>query len=476
MEWKTVCAHIASLMWTSSISITDVAARAETDCVEAEKVTQISACIDQAISSPQHCWQTIMADASTSESINTCDQDRDGLDDHFEDALARSYAPVFAFNHKRQAEANWPGNIEHFISNSLLLYSPTGLREAEPDAWSGRKLLRESLQATDLEQIQYELDEQIYDASNPDRDHGSNFWLCQRKAFDPQRYGGPLSAQETLSRADLSAAVPGGVGIYSIVHPSSWLPVPEQDSTVQAWPRYVLVAFELFFPYNEHPIDDHEGDWEGVGVFVDTKSPRGAVVGAYFQRHSSLEPQQLVMVDSTDPLIDLEHDPSLSINVGHGSSGQAVGLRFFDGMGPRHRLVVYIASGDHAAYHHPGETRLLNLPWPGDPSLLTDFHFGDGLKLLPWRSTYVDQWSSTLGLVVRDGVHIINLGEEHAPRQPWARFRGQWGCQNGLAGKLGASWPNPFGNKRHCRGWLRHNWGATIPFQSPASTPDCDGL
>lgn len=452
-----------------------LAFEAPADCVAADKVARLSSCIDMAKISPRACLEDDRSTEISSSEI--CDQDHDGLDDHFEDALAKSYAPVFAFNEHLRSEINWPGNIEHFVGNSLLLYAPTGVRGQEPDSWSGHKILRESLSTADLEDIVYEFQDQVLSANNPGKKHGSNFWLCQKKSFDAKKYNGPLGPDEMLTSTSRSALVPGGVGMYAIVHPSSWTPTRDVATAVRMpWPRYVLVAFELFFPYNEHPADQHEGDWEGIGVFVDTEDPSGAVVGAYFQRHNSVEHEQLIMTTPKGSNNMPEIEPQATSAGSEPSSNGGDGLHYWDHLGVRHHVVAYVAAGDHATYHHPGETRLIAVPWPGEPLWLTDLHYGDGFKLLAWRDSYFDGWDETNGMLIRDGVNIVNLGEEYAPRVAWANYRGQWGCQNGILGKLSASWPNPFGNERHCRGWLRHNWGATIPFVPPAMTPDCGGM
>lgn len=450
---------------------------AAANCVREEQVSYLAQCMNQADQSPRSCLEQAPWYKAAMGEI--CDQDQDGLDDQFEDALARSYTPVFAFNQNLRAEINWPGNIDHFIRNSLLLYSPTGLKATEPESWSGRKIVRETLIADDLKDVAYAFDGKLYRGNDPGKEHGSNFWLCQKKAFDTEKYGGPLSPQEKLTNSTLSAAVPGGIGIYTIVHPSNWdrsdhssAVTPSQDQ----WSRYVLIAFELFFPYNEHTADNHEGDWEGVGVFVDTESATGAVIGAYFQRHNSTEHEQLIMAANSAPDLDQTNVIKPGSTRPQNSHETTSTLQFFDHVDARHRIIAYVASGDHAMYHHAGETRLIAIPWPGDPLWLTDLHFGDGLKLVPWRNRFVQEWDDPTGIPIRDGIQIINLGEEHRPRVDWASFRGQWGCQNGLAGKLNASWPNPFGNERHCRGWLRHNWGSELPFNSPEQTPDCSGM
>ena len=55
------------------------------------------------------------------------------------------------------------------------------------------------------------------------------------------------------------------------------------------------------------------------------------------------------------------------------------------------------------------------------------------------------------------GMVVRNPGEVARITLPFARYRGQWGCDDGLIGK---SWPVPFGNARHARPLFERTWGS----------------
>jgi len=458
--------HKASLVEASSTEA--VPASATPSCIDPAVVTRVSECIDQATKSPWQCFVDVAGERAP------CDQDQDGLDDQFEAALARSYVFAVAFNAQGPAETCWPGNVQQFVQQSLLLYSPSGSTSLGSEAKTGYAVVNElpQLNGLDVEKALVSGGERL--ANDPKQYQGPNFWLCQKKAYNPPKYGGMLGADEKLATSERSINVPGGVHAYMIVHPVNQGPLPKAQDHVQT-PRYVLVATEIFYPYNQRPFDNHEGDWEGGGVFVDTQDPHGAVIGAYFDRHPTTDHLQLTMLGQDVEAIDPGSESGGAMQCSNVGKGVA-GLRFWDFDGPRHHVVIYPAAGGHATYGYPGVTKIFGIGCSENAPEANDTHHGDGLKLLPWLGIFAEHWGDHTGVAVRDGVELVNLGEELTPLVSWAAYRGQWGCQDGLEGKLASSWPGPFGNHRHCRGWLRHDWHASPPFSPPSAAVDCVGL
>jgi hypothetical protein len=349
-----------------------------------------------------------------------CDSDGDGIPDDLESALGRAYGVAFAFNGGAfggDPETYWPANVRHFASNARVDYRPDGV---PPETVVPMADLS-SLAA----HITVGAGADLRDADDSGAGQGADFWLCLNDA---------TSALLVHTREQM-LALPDGVDVTLIVRPA--------NGTLEQSQHY-FVWFYLFYAYNSHSvIDDHEGDWEGAGVFVNRQS--GAVEAAYFDRHDTTDNVRLVDVRAF-PVID----PSQEMPYGDIStdSGPQKGLRFWDSGGLRHHVVAYVATGGHSSYDYPANTYILR----GGPR---DTHNGDADKLLTWQGQLAGQWGSDQGQALT--VRWQEPGEETRIVLPWARFRGQWGCTNE---PIAASWPGPFGNARHPRPLFSKAFGA----------------
>ncbi len=354
------------------------AAVIETDCEKGSEVEALGACL--ATKGPDDCI------AATRGRL--CDSDGDGVADDLEAALARAYAPAFAFNGGADEETHWPTSVKHFLSHARLRRKDGALVDAEPSLAS------------------------LGSHGNDPCGDGPSLWLCLGDEADETR----------VTSAALMRALPDGVDVVSVVHPG--------NRTLSS-STHLFVSFSLLFAYNSHSsIGNHEGDWEGIAVFVNRRT--GAVDAAYFERHDTTDNARLVDANVT-------YDPA--------AADTAHGLRFFDAA--KKHVVAYVARGGHAMYDYPGSTRILRL----GPR---DLHQGDGQKLLPWLGRLTASFGGDAGETLPITFH--NPGEANQITLPWARFRGQWGCQDGMFGK---SWPGPFGNARHPRPMFERAWGSS---------------
>lgn len=337
---------------------------------------------------------------------NACDadEDGDGIGDRLELAIARVYAPAFAFNGGKyggNAETDWAANATHFVTHSKVVYRDSSDR------------------LVDLTPSLAKLEGETYmghHASDPASGEGSDFWLCMTDSSDASR---------VKSKAAM-LALPDGVDLVSVVHP--------------AGTGHIFVSYSLLFAYNEHTtVDNHEGDWEGIAVFVDRKT--GAVYAAWFERHGTTDDTNFVLATSSA-------DPAKETPYGDMSSGfdKVHGLRFWDAQ--KRHVVAYVATGSHAMYDYPANTDIIKF----GPR---DTHDGDGPKLLPWQNLLVAGFGDSSGDAI--SVHPWNPGEASKVTLSWARFRGQWGCNDGSIAK---SWPGPFGNARHPRPLLERTWAS----------------
>lgn len=344
-----------------------------------------------------------------------CDSDGDELGDDLEDALALAYGPVFAMNGGRYGgdpEPAWPTNIDHFLARARLVLRRDGAPEV---------LLDPSPTAASIGLASARLPSgRAIFASDPRPGNGPDFWLCINDR----------SAQ--VESAAAMEALPGGIDLEVVAHPASGL-LSESS--------HLFVNFTLFWAHNLHSyVDDHEGDREGVSVFVDRKT--GAVDAVQFERHASLDE-----IDFVDAQTFGAKDPRRETHFGAVSwPGRTVhGLRFDDYEGPRHHVVAYLAAGGHAPYDYPADTFIL---WQGP----RDSHGGDGAKLFTAAGEIADTWDGSRRPV---RINRRNPGEPDHVLLPWARFRGQWGCDDE---RIARSWPGPFGNARHPRTVFERRW------------------
>lgn len=403
-------------------------------CVDADRVAALTACLDEG-RGPRAC-------AAALPPTIPCDVDGDALDDGLEDALLRAYAPVFAFNKgdgsktRGNDEPCWPGNVRDYAATSRLVW------RVEGDGATERTLA-----------IHPELDalpgftHEGRRADDPALGAGPNFWLCLDKS------GSTYSASAKVATSTLSRALPHGVDVLGVVHPTA------------AGSRFAFVGSMLYFHYNEFTLDDHEGDWEGGAAFVDLDD--GAVVAVFTDRHPTSDEEKLVHVvgPSRAPVVD-PADDSPKYNV-CGAGDVPRGVRFYDHDGRRHHAVFYLATGGHASYAYPGATKITGAGCV-EAVIVRDTHNGENEKLVPHLGGYARGWGATGDDAekVRAGVRFTNAGEPDALRAPWTAFAGHWGCQYGRVAK---SYPGPWDNEQLCRRWLTHTWGFEPPFVAPGA-------
>lgn len=344
-----------------------------------------------------------------------CDSDGDGLSDDVEAAIARAYAPAFAFNggaYGGNAETDWAANAKHFVSHAHVVHRPDGASGTTVD------------DAPSLDTIAGEKNGSAK-ANDPAAGQGSDFWLCLNDSTDATR---------VTSKA-LMLALPDGVDVVSVVHPANG---------TRAASTHLFVSYSLLFAYNQHStVDNHEGDWEGIALFVNLET--GAVDAGWFERHDTTDSTKFIDVATYPP-----RDPSKEKPYGDMDSGfDAVhGLRFWDFGAHRRHVVAYVGTGGHAMYDYPANTHIFKF----GPR---DTHDGDAAKLLPWASQLVANWGDAAGDALK--ITFFDAGESSKITLPWARFRGQWGCDDGTIAK---SWPGPFGNARHPRPLFDKLWGS----------------
>ncbi len=372
------------------------------ECARDVAVDKLTECL--ASKGPDECLASI--------GTPLCDTDGDGLPDDLESALARAYAPAFAFNGGAfggNAETHWPANAAFFVKNARLTF---GRSRTLVDARPTLDTLGAAI--TDGHQ-----------ADNPCPGQGSDFWLCLNDESNTT-----LVTTEAEMRS-----LPGGIDVLSVAHPANG---PLDTSS------HLFVSFSLMFPFNAHStVDDHEGDWEGVAVFVDRKS--GAVDGAWFERHDTLDQQRFVSARTypvRDPAAEQPYGTVMSV------FSALHGLRFWDYSGARRHVVAYVSTGGHAMYDYPANTKIFKY----GPR---DTHSGDGPKIVPWESRVSASFGATEGDALE--VSYVNPGEPRRITLPWARFRGQWGCTDRPIAK---SWPGPFGNSRFQRPMFERTWGS----------------
>lgn len=373
-----------------------------TECARNVAVDTLAECL--ATSGPDDCVAKI--------DKPLCDSDGDGLADDLETALARAYAPAFAFNGGAfggNAETHWPANAAFFVKNSRLTFGGArNVIDTQPTLDTLAAAISEGRRADD-----------------PCPGQGAEFWLCLNEQTDATR----------VTSVGSMLALPGGIDVLSVAHPANG---------AFAASSHLFVSFSLFFPFNAHSaVDDHEGDWEGVAVFVDRRT--GAIDAGYFERHDTLDSERFVSATKY-PV----RDPSTETPYGTVTSVFPAlhGLRFWDYAGARRHVIAYVSTGGHAMYDYPANTKIFKY----GPR---DTHSGDGPKILPWMSRVTSTFGSSDGDSVQ--VSYVNPGEPGHITLPWARFRGQWGCTDRPIAK---SWPGPFGNARHQRPMFERMWGS----------------
>lgn len=410
-------------------------------CRADDIVAAISACIDGG-GGPRSCLATARAGNASS-----CDADADGIDDALEDAMMKSYAPVFAFNlgdggHTAgSTEPNWPINVDHYLANATVIW------RVDDNA--------SSVETVDLAPTLAALPSEKFDghpATSPVLGDGPNFWLCLNQP------GGNYSDDALVTTMDASRTLAEGIDLFVDVRPAG--------SDPQG--KYAVIGYMLYYAYNSFSLDNHEGDWEGGAVFVNLDT--GAVAALDTERHATADTEKLVplegpgALDAKDPNGEAPYydvcDPTDTNDIG--------GVRFWDFGGKEHHAVIYAAAGSHASYAYPGATKIQGVGC-SEATMVRDVHNGNAEKLVPFESAYSTDWSGAKSTIT-NGVHFVNLGEPGHLRAAFSSFAGQWGCQ---LGSIAKSYPGPWDNQRLCRHWLTNDWGNAPPFQ-PSTATTCE--
>jgi hypothetical protein len=411
-------------------------------CRAAATVQAIATCID-AGSSPRECLAK-----SRPAGAPACDADSDGLDDALEDAMLRSYAPVIAYNQgdgghtAGDSEPNFPTNANHYVASSTLFW--------RVDGDDGTKQIVDDKPTLDgLRAARFTSGGKERRADLPALGEGANFWLCLKQE------NGKYPAASLVPSMDASRKLEGGIDVFSVAHPSGKDPNG----------RYVVLEYMLFYAYNTFTLDNHEGDFEGGAVFVDTET--GKVAAAYTDRHDTADGVQIIplegpgLLPAKDPSNEAAH-----YNVCDDTGTAAIGgVRFWDYGGARHHPVFYAAGGDHASYGYPGATKIKGVGC-SEATMIRDVHNGEGPKLVTFESAYYADWGKTKSPVDHE-VHFVNLGERAHLFAAWSAFAGQWGC---TLESIPKSYPGPWDNDRSCRHWLTNDWGPAPPFARSGPT------
>ncbi|HEY3448877.1 MAG TPA: hypothetical protein VGK67_21130 [Myxococcales bacterium] len=378
-------------------------------CGTGVAVEALAACLELG-SGPDACLAAV--------TTPLCDSDADGVPDDLEGALARAYAPVFLFNggaYGGNPENKFPANVDHFVSRSKLFFRPTGSSALLVDP-------APSLSTLAAATVNYQAVTRV--AADPAAGQGSDFWLCLNDH----------DGSTTVDSPAAMLALAGGIDVETVVHPANGALA---DSS------HLFVAFVVFWAFNSHStVDDHEGDREILAVFVNRQT--GAVDAAQYERHLSMDNAMFVDVaryGAKDPALDV---PTGDVNT---PPAGARGVRFWDYSGLRHQVVAYVATGGHAFYDFPGNTFIVYL----GPR---DTHAGDGGRLQVGTGEFFESPTAPAQAV---RVNLNNPGEPGRIGLDWARYRGQWGCQEG---PVANSYPGPFGNARHPRPVFERTWGS----------------
>jgi hypothetical protein len=411
-------------------------------CRSAATVTAMSACIDGG-SSPRACLAKVRPAGEPA-----CDADKDGTDDALEDAMLRSYAPVFAFNKgdgnhtAGDSEPTFPTNMKHYVASSTLVWRVD-------DDESTRKIVDAKPTLDGLRAARFTFEGTERHADLTSLGQGPNFWLCLNQV------DGNYPPEALVSSVDASRKLADGIDLLSVAHPSGTDPSG----------RYVVLEYMLFYAYNKFTLDDHEGDFEGGAVFVDTET--GKVAALYTDRHATADGTLLIPLEgpgqlpAKDPQGEAPH-----YNICEDTSTDVIGgVRFWDQAGARHHPVIFAAAGSHASYGYPGATKIQGLGC-SELSMVRDVHNGQGPKLVPFESAYYTDWKAGKSPVEHD-VRIVNLGERKNLVASWSAFAGQWGCTLSTIPK---SYPGPWDNARLCRHWLTNGWGQAPPFARSTAT------
>jgi len=282
------------------------------------------------------------------------DFDGDGISDNDEDRLAHMYLPTLQFV---RGELFFPTSIEYHLDNSILKQKVgnTIITVNNSPTISDIAVLKNV-------EDNYFLDNKLTSWADIADDY--HLW------------------QDTH-----------GYFIYAHIKP---------ETTISA--NYMVVQYWLFYPFNNGPLNDHQGDWEMIEIILDaTEEPLYAV---YSQHHGG-EQTSWANVEKTG-----ETHPK-----------------------------VYVAKGSHANYFRS---------YQGNLGLESDIVAASG-DLLNWNDTEVT---------------TILLGEKGTdkPETGWMDFAGRWGALGGAEQELrGRNGPlGPVYNDEGKKWQIPASWGLNL--------------
>jgi hypothetical protein len=165
--------------------------------------------------------------------------------------------------------------------------------------------------------------------------------------------------------------------------------------------QYTSIQYWFFYPFNNGPLNEHEGDWEMILVLLNQGTPESAIYSQH-NTASKLAWGEVDKIADTHP-------------------------------------VVYIARGSHANYFRPYEGRF---------GLQNDDVGGGGATLTP---------ASAGG-----NMRVVSLDDGQST---WLNFAGRWGDWGGLtAGVRGARGPHGPSQGDHSNVWNSPvSWAISIP-------------
>ena len=254
----------------------------------------------------------------TIRSVKAADSDNDGIDDQTERELILKYAPNLYF---KAGENFFPVDCGYHINNSKLY------------RWEGEN--------------------KVLVDDNPNLTSLSGYDETYFLANSLENYTNILNDYK-------SKLLELGYKYYGRVYKDS---------------DHICVQYWFFYAYNDYELNQHEGDWEMIVVFLDL--PKNPIGVAYSQHHSG---QYAFWGD----------------------------VEKTDGTHPN----VYVARGSHASYFRP---------YQGKVGLENDEVGNDGLFLPYNHEKLVIEVMGELG----SGNHPAN--------QSWLDFEGRWGAWKNIA-------------------------------------------
>ncbi|MFC1764803.1 CARDB domain-containing protein [Planctomycetota bacterium] len=251
------------------------------------------------------------------------------------------------------------------------------------------------------------------------------------------------TSQEMNLSAFAETAIPeGSPMIYGEVLRKSDVIARGMLPTDDSEPDEIAINYWFHYPrsnWGEHNgVNTHEGDWEGVTVFLTWNSVKG-----YFEPDRVAFAQHIKFYDGL-------FDKRLHADGGEIVEWSALSL---DAFGDKFRHVVFVGLGGHASYYFRGETTYKTLKWPLSKK---EYHRGN-LSAFSANSSQVSC--------------LVAIGDNQT--EEWLRYPGHWG-KLGIGETSSVAPPGPvfqslgFG---HGTRWL-NPWEWSRGFNSVNSTAD----